>query len=252
MKRSKIPIIDIVEKLSKSAKVISEDIKARIPVYLELLKTLANIGKNLSLDVDKGFIKVKEEFINNCLKEISTEDKGLKSIKISCKEGKSSFFIEFKKFLFEGVVEIPFTVESFIFNREKRVVTFKLGSKKLNKANSYYSKIMSWFALSMLSIFYKKDEILKKGLSCQNSILDNRDGSYTIYLNKIPDLRELFNKGMANIRYSDLIEMDKLLFEEGLVILRLSRKHASIIKKHVGFIEVLPAGRLIRPLLNRF
>ena len=68
MKRSKIPIIDIVEKLSKSAKVISEDIKARIPVYLELLKTLANIGKNLSLDVDKGFIKVKEEFINNCLK----------------------------------------------------------------------------------------------------------------------------------------------------------------------------------------
>ncbi len=53
MKRKIIPVKDIAEKLGKRAKAFSEDIMSRIPVYLEFLKTLASIGKNVSLDLDK-------------------------------------------------------------------------------------------------------------------------------------------------------------------------------------------------------
>ncbi|ODS33288.1 MAG: hypothetical protein SCARUB_01541 [Candidatus Scalindua rubra] len=230
MQNSKISIKDIAEKLGRGAKVVSEEIKGRIPLYLELLKTLANIGKNISLDVDKGIIKIKEGFINDYLNDVSIEDKGLQSIKISCKEGSASFLIKLKRFLFEGVIEIPFTVESFIFSKDKRTVTFKFGDKKVDKVNNYYSKILFWFSLSIVSIFYKKEERIKKGLFHQDSIMHNPDGTHTIDLNKIPELREVFKKDMAKIRYWDLISMDKLSFEKGLIILRLSRKLATIIK----------------------
>ena len=59
-------------------------------------------------------------------------------------------------------------------------------------------------------------------------------------------------KDMVNIKYWDLISIDKLSFEKGLVILRLSHKLATIIRICIGIVEVLPKGRLIRPLLNRF
>jgi hypothetical protein len=39
-------------------------------------------------------------------------------------DGNASFFIELKKFFFEGVIEIPFKVEGFIFNKDRRVSYF--------------------------------------------------------------------------------------------------------------------------------
>ena len=45
---------------------------------------------------------------------------------------------------------------------------------------------------------------------------------------------------MVNIKYWDLISIDKLSFEKGLVILRLSHKLATIIRTCIGIVEVLP------------
>ncbi|MFQ5964890.1 MAG: hypothetical protein ACE5KZ_11480 [Candidatus Scalinduaceae bacterium] len=252
IKHTKIPIKDIAKKLSKGVKSVSEDIKGRIPLYVEFLKSLASIGKNVSLDPDRGLIKIKEDFINDYLKDESVEDKGLKSIKISCKDRNASFFIELEKLLFGGIIEIPFTVECFEFSKEERTITFKFGDKKINKARNYYSQIMFWFMLSILSIFYGKETLLKSSLLYPNSLIVNTDGTYTIDLNLIPALEEIFNKDMVNIKYWDLISMDKLSFEEGMVILRLSHKLATITKISIGVLEILPAGRLIRPLINRF
>lgn len=245
-------IKDIAEKLGKGAMAISEKIMERVPVYLELLKILARLGKNISLDVDRGEIKIKEDFINDYVKEMAIGDKDLQSIRVSCMDGNASFFIELKKFFFEGVIEIPFKVEGFIFNKDKRTVTFKLGDKRIEKVNKHYSKILFWFSLSVISIFCKKENGIKKSIFHEDSLTIHPDGTHTIDLNKIPELRELFDKDMANVKYWDLISMDKLSFEKGLVILRLSHKLATIIKTCIGIVEVLPKGRLIRPLLNRF
>jgi hypothetical protein len=242
----------VAEKLGRGAKAVSEEIRERVPVYLDLLKTLASLGKNISLDIDRGEIKIKEGFINDYVKEISIGDKNLQSIRVNCMDGNASFFIELKKFFFEGVIEIPFKVEGFIFNKDRRTVTFKLGEKKIEKVNKYYSKILFWFSLSVISIFYKKKEGVKKSIFHEDSLTVHPDGTHTIDLNKIPELRELFEKDMANIKYWDLISIDKLSFEKGLVILRLSHKLATKIRICIGIVEVLPKDRLIRPLLNRF
>ncbi len=86
----------------------------------------------------------------------------------------------------------------------------------------------------------------------QESLTVNPDGTHTIVLNKIPELRELFKKNVVNIRYWDLISMDKLSFEKGVITLRLSRKLTNIVRIAIGIIEVMPKGRFIRYLLNRF
>jgi len=86
----------------------------------------------------------------------------------------------------------------------------------------------------------------------QDSLTVNPDGTHTIDLNKIPELRELFKKNVVNIKYWDMIAMDKLSFEKGLITLRLSHKLTNIVRTAIGIIEVLPKGRFIRPLLNRF
>lgn len=252
MKDNLSSIKDIAVKLGRSAKAISEEIRGRLPVYLELLETLANLGKNISLDIDRGVIKIKEGFVNEYVNEVSIEDKGLQSIRVACMDGNASFFVELKRLFFEGVIEMPFTVESFIFNKDRRTVTFKLGDKKIDKVNNYYSKILFWFSLSIISIFYKKEDGIKKGIFHEDSLTVNPDGTHTVDLNRIPELRELFRTDMANIRYWDLISMDRLSFEKGLILLRLSRKPATLIKTFIGIVEVLPKGRLIRPLLNRF
>lgn len=252
MKDNLSSIKDIAVKLGRSAKAISEEIRGRLPVYLELLETLANLGKNISLDIDRGVIKIKEGFVNEYVNEVSVEDKGLQSIRVACMDGNASFFVELKRLFFEGVIEMPFTVESFIFNKDRRTVTFKLGDKKIDKVNNYYSKILFWFSLSIISVFYKKEDGVKKDIFHEDSLTVNPDGTHTVDLNRIPELRELFKKDMANIRYWDLISMDRLSFEKGLILLRLSRKPATLLKTFIGIVEVLPKGRLVRPLLNRF
>jgi len=252
MKDNRLSIKDIAEKLGRGAKGVSEEIRERLPAYIELLKTLARLGNNISLDVDNGILKVRERFVNDYLSEVPIEDKGLRSIRVFCSDGNASFFIELKKILFDGVVEVPFTVEHFIFNKDKRSVTFKFGEKKIDKVNNYYSKILFWFSLSVISIFYDKEEGMKNSFFCQDSLTVNPDGTHTIDLNKIPELRELFNKNVVNLRYWDLIAMDRLSFEKGLITLRLSRKLTNIVRTAIGIVEVLPKGRFIRPLLNRF
>ncbi|GAX60491.1 hypothetical protein SCALIN_C13_0002 [Candidatus Scalindua japonica] len=147
---------------------------------------------------------------------------------------------------------MPFTVEHFIFNKNKRSVTFKFGEKKIEKANNYYSKILFWFSLSVISIFYNKGDGLKDSIFSQDSLTVNPDGTHTIDLNKIPELREIFLKNLMNLRYWDMISMDKLSFEKGLITMRLSRKLTNIVRAAIGIIEVMPKGRFIRPLLNRF
>ena len=87
-----------------------------------------------------------------------------------------------------------------MFSRENRTITFKFGDKKVIKGNNYYSKIMLWFALSILSIFYRKEDLLKNRPFCLDSMQPDHDGKYTIELNKIPELKELFEKDVANIR----------------------------------------------------
>ncbi|MHC4138842.1 MAG: hypothetical protein ACYSR1_03120 [Planctomycetota bacterium] len=252
MKDNRLSIKDIAEKLGRGAKGVSEEIRERLPAYIELLRTLARLGKNISLDVDNGILKVREGFVNDYLSEVSIEDKGLRSIKISCEDGKASFSIELKKSLFDGVIKMPFTVEHFVFNKDKRIVTFKFGEKKIDKVNNYYSKFLFWFSLSVISIFYDKGDRIKKSFFSQDSLSVNPDGTHTIDLNKIPELRELFKRNVVNIRYWDMISMDKLSFEKGLITLRLSRKLTNIVRTAIGIIEVLPKGRFIRPLLNRF
>jgi hypothetical protein len=83
-------------------------------------------------------------------------------------------------------------------------------------------------------------------------MVSNRDGTYTIDLNKIPDLKGLFEKDIANIRYFDFVAIDDLLFQNGLVVLKLSRRLATVMKTSIGVISTLPIGRIIIPLLNRF
>ncbi|MBT6225820.1 MAG: hypothetical protein HOI47_04085, partial [Candidatus Scalindua sp.] len=212
----------------------------------------ARLGKNISLDVDNGVLKIREGFVNNYLSEVSIEDKGLRSIKVSCEDGNASFSIEFKKLLFDGIIKMPFTVEHFVFNKDERTVTFKFGEKKIDKVNNYYSKILFWFSLSVISIFYDKGDGIKNSIFSQDSLTVNPDGTHTIDLNKISELRELFSKNVVNVRYWDLISMDKLSFEKGLITLRLSRKLTNIVRTAIGIVEVLPKGRFIRPLLNRF
>ena len=104
MRHNKNPVKDIAERLGKRAKVVSGEIKSRIPVYVEFLKTLAKAGKNVSFDIDEGHIKIKEDFINDYLKEVSAEDKGLRSIKIMCREKSAAFIIELKKFLLVSLI----------------------------------------------------------------------------------------------------------------------------------------------------
>ena len=242
----------MAEKLGRGAKSVSEEIRERLPAYIALLKTLARLGKNISLDVDNGILKVREDFVNDYLSEVSIEDKGLRSIRVSCTDGNASFSLELKKFLFDGVIEVPFTVEHFIFNKDKKTVTFKFGEKKIDRVNNYYSKILFWFSLSVVSIFYDKGDSIKNSIFSQESLTVNPDGTHTIDLNKIPELRELFKKNVMNVRYWDMISMDKLSFEKGLITLRLSRKLTNIVRTAIGIIEVMPKGRFIRPLLNRF
>ena len=252
MKDNRRSIKNIAEKLGRGAKGVSEEIRVRLPAYIELLKTLARLGKNISLDVDNGILKVREGFVNDYLSEVSIEDKGLRSIRVSCSDGNASFLIELKKFLFDGVIKMPFTVERFIFNKDKRTVTFKFGEKKIDRVNNYYSKVLFWFSLSVVSIFYDKGDGIKNSIFCQESLTVNPDGTHTIDLNKISELRELFKKNVMNVRYWDLISMDKLSFEKGLITLRLSRKLTNIVRTAIGIVEVMPKGRFIRPLLNRF
>jgi hypothetical protein len=252
MKDSRLSIKNIAEKLGKGAKGVSEEVREKLPAYIGLLKTLARLGKNISLDVDNGILKIREGFVNDYLSEVSIEDNGLRSIKISCEDGKASFSIELKKTLFDGVIKMPFAVEHFVFNKDKRAVTFKFGEKKIDKVNNYYSKFLFWFSLSVVSIFYDKGDRIKKSFFSQDSLSVNPDGTHTIDLNKIPELSELFKKNVVNIRYWDMISMDKLSFEKGLITLRLSRKLTNIVRTAIGIIEVLPKGRFIRPLLNRF
>ncbi len=244
--------MDIAEKLTEKAKVVSDEIKTRVSLYIEFLDTIAGVGKNLSLDTDRGLIKIREDFINDYLKEISVEDKGLRSIKVSCKEKNASFIIELKKYLFKGEIEIPFTIERFVFNKEERTITFKFGDKVVKKLGNYHSRVMFWFVSSILSIFYRNGKIFRNNLFCQNSFEINHDGTYTIDLNKIPELKELFEKNIANIKYFDFIAIDKLLFRNGLVVLGLSQKLATVMRTSTGIISTLPIGRLIMPLVNRF
>ncbi len=252
MRNKRLYIKGIAEKLGRGAKGVSEDFREKLPAYIELLKTFARLGKNISLDVDNGVLKIREDFVNDYLREISIDDQGVRAIKVSCVDGSASFLIELKKFLFDGVIEIPFTVEHFIFNKDRRTISFKFGKKKLDKVNNYYSKILFWFSLSVISIFYKREGGTKKSFFVQDSLTIASDGTHTIDLNMIPELRELFEKDMVNIRYWDLISMDKLLFEKGLITLRLSHKLSKIMKTCIEVVEVLPKGRLIRPLINRF
>ena len=91
MKDNRRSIKNIAEKLGRGAKSASEEIRERLPAYIELLKTLARLGKNISLDVDNGVLKIREGFVNNYLSEVSIEDKGLRSIKVSCEDGNASF-----------------------------------------------------------------------------------------------------------------------------------------------------------------
>ncbi|GAX60492.1 DNA polymerase III subunit alpha [Candidatus Scalindua japonica] len=97
MKDSRLSIKDIAGKLGRGAKGVSEEIREKLPAYIELLKTLARLGKNISLDVDNGVLKVREDFVNDYLREVSIEDRGLRSISVFCEDGKASFLIELKK-----------------------------------------------------------------------------------------------------------------------------------------------------------
>jgi hypothetical protein len=55
MKDSRLSIKDIAGKLGRGAKGVSEEFREKLPAYIELLKILARLGKNISLDVDQGF-----------------------------------------------------------------------------------------------------------------------------------------------------------------------------------------------------
>ena len=91
MKNKRLSIKGIAEKLGRGAKDLSEDFREKLPAYIEFLKTLARLGKNISLDVDNGVLKIREDFVNDYLKEVSIDDQGVRSIEVSCVDGGASF-----------------------------------------------------------------------------------------------------------------------------------------------------------------
>ncbi len=47
MKNKRLFVKGIAEKLSSGAKDVSEDFREKLPAYIEFLKTLARLGKNI-------------------------------------------------------------------------------------------------------------------------------------------------------------------------------------------------------------
>lgn len=192
-------------------------------IYAEIYEALSKLGKIISLrEIRSGRIGIREEFINKKLEGISAEDKGIESIRISLKENRGIFSLKIKKFMFNGVAEIPFEVESFTFNREVKKIRFTIGKKRAI-ADSYYSKLLIWFTLAVISAFNSKDNDLLKYVLKNSDYLElNRDGSYTIDFTKISGLDNLFRKP-----HWKFVRIDSMKLDREIIFLQLHKEFAN-------------------------
>ena len=190
-------------------------------LYMEIYKAISDLGKIISLrEIGSGRIGIKEEFINDCLQKSSTGDSSIRSIRISCKKGNASFFVEFKKYLLSGIIEIPFHVESFIFNNMDKKITFSLDKKKAI-AKGYSSKLLLWFTLSVIGTFSRKKDLIKTIINDNDFVEKNQDDTYSIDLSKIPELENVFKKP-----YWKLIRINGVSFDDKRVFLQLHEDFA--------------------------
>lgn len=190
-------------------------------LYMEIYKALSDLGKIISLkEIGNGCIGIKEEFINDCLRKSSTGDSGIISIRVSCKKDNASFFVEFKKYLLGGIIEIPFHVESFIFNSRDKKITFSLDKKKAI-AKGYRSKLLLWFTLSVIGTFSRKGDLIKAIITDNDFVEKNQNGTYSIDLSKIPELENMFKKP-----HWKLIRINGMSFDDKRVFLQLHEDFA--------------------------
>lgn len=190
-------------------------------IYMEVYNALLKLGKIISLrEIGKGYIGIKEEYINNQLKKVCGDDYGVKSLRISCKKDKGSFFVELKRFLISGIIEIPFQVDGFIFNSDVKEITFRIGREK-GIAKDYYSRLLLWFTLTVIGAFNNKNDLLKCVFKNNSYLKKNLDNTYTIDLAAIPELQDSFKRP-----YWKLIRIDGALLDSETVLLRLHKELA--------------------------
>ncbi len=190
-------------------------------VYMEIYNALAKLGKIVSFrEISKGRIGVRQEFINSRLENVSAEDKGIKSICISCRKENGSFFLDLKKFMVSGKVEIPFKVAGFTFNNEVKKITFEIGKKK-TFVNDYYSKALLWFTLAVIEAFSGKNDMLVSAFKDTDCLKKNEDGTYTIDLKEISTLNKVFERPVWK-----LVKIDGLTIDDEIVMLQLNNEFA--------------------------
>ncbi|MGR3176875.1 MAG: hypothetical protein ACUZ8E_02330 [Candidatus Anammoxibacter sp.] len=190
-------------------------------IYMEIYNALLKLGEIVSLrEIGKGYVGIKEEYINRQLEKVDNEDNVIKSLRISCKKDKGLFHVELKKYLVRGIIEIPFQVDSFTFNSNVKEITFRIG-KERSIAKDYYSRLLLWFTLTVIGTFTKNGDLLKRFSKDNSYLKKNNDGSYTIDLASIPELKEYFKRP-----YWKLIRVDGILLDTETVLLKLHKEFA--------------------------
>ena len=192
-------------------------------IYMEIYNTIRNLGQIISLrEIGKRCIGIKEDYINRELQKACDNDKdnGLKSLRISCKKDSGLFYVELKRFLIKGKVEIPFQVDSFIFNSDVKEITFRIGKEK-PFAKGYYCRVLLWFTLSVIGLFNNKSDLLQFAFKDKDYLMKNSNGTYTIDLLSIPGLNDYFKKS-----YWKLIRIDGILLDNEMVFLQLHKELA--------------------------
>lgn len=192
-------------------------------IYMEIYNTIKNLGQIISLrEIDKRCVGIKEEYINRQLQKAcdNDNDNGIKSLRISCRKDRGIFFVELKRFLVKGRVEIPFQVDSFIFNSDVKEITFRIGKEK-TFAKGYYCRILLWFTISIIGLFNNKNDLLQFAFKDKDYLMKNSNGTYTIDLLSIPGLSDYFKK-----LYWKFIRIDGILLDNEIVFLQLHKELA--------------------------
>ncbi len=190
-------------------------------IYSEIYNVLSKLGTIISLkELGKGYIGIKEDYINLRLQKACGNSSGIKSLHVSCSKDKGSFILEFKKFFVKGTVEIPFQITFFKFNSVVKEVTFKIEKEK-RSGNDYYSRLFLWFILTVIGAFNTKNDLLDYVISDNSYLRKEQDGQYTVDLCAIPELKDTFQRF-----HWKRIRFDGLRIDNNIVFLHLHKEFA--------------------------
>ena len=190
-------------------------------IYSEIYNTLSRVGKIISLrELGKGYIGIKEEYINTHLQKACENSSSIRSLRVSCRKDSGLFKLEFKKFFVNGSIEIPFQITSFTFNSAVKEVTFKIEKEK-RTGNDYYSSLFLWFILTVIGAFNTKNDLLDYVITDNSYLKKEQDGKYTVDLGAIPELKETFQRF-----HWKLMRFDELRISNKMVLLHLHKEFA--------------------------